>query len=97
MKIVSLENFLKMHGIEIVAGNVNKPVEKRDSYCIHPTVNIEALLSSLQGSEVNPIKMVLVGEVEADDDVVKQLEYDAIKCIVIGEYSLAIRILRDLL
>ena len=92
-----LEEFLKAYGIEIVAGNVNKPVEKCDSSCIHPAVNIEALLSSLQDSEVNPIKMVLVGEVEADDDMVKQLEYDAIKCIVVGEYNLAIRILRDLL
>lgn len=94
---MSIEEFIRIHCTEIVAEKVNRPVEKRDSSRTRPAVDIEALLSSLQGNEANPIKIVFVSEVGADNDIVKQLEYDAIRYIAAGEYGIAIRILKDLL
>lgn len=69
----------------------------QDGSRIRSAVDIEALISSLQGSKANSIKIVFVSEVETDDDIAKRLEYDAIECIIIGEYSLAIKILEGLL
>lgn len=95
---MSLEDaYRKWEEDAIKIGIINEPTKKCYNSCIHPTVDVKALLSSLQGNEVNSIKIISISKVKIDGDIIKQFEYDAIKCVATGEYSLAIEILESLL